>query len=73
MATATEITSKEHVMDAGIHTPTTFTTRTTAMRRVVRVALLVGAITLGPGRTSIMQGAVQLVVFAAFLFLSLVP
>jgi Ca2+:H+ antiporter len=29
--------------------------------------------TLGSGRTSIMQGAVQLVVFATFLFLSVVP
>ena len=37
------------------------------------LTFLVGAVTLGPGRTSIMQGAVQLVVFAAFLFLSLVP
>jgi Ca2+:H+ antiporter len=33
----------------------------------------VGAITLGTGRTSMMQGAVHLVIFAAFLFLSLVP
>jgi Ca2+:H+ antiporter len=37
------------------------------------LTFLVGAITIGPARTSIMQGAVQLVVFAAFLFLSLVP
>jgi Ca2+:H+ antiporter len=37
------------------------------------LTFVVGAITLGPGRTSIMQGAVHLVVFAAFLFLSLVP
>jgi Ca2+:H+ antiporter len=37
------------------------------------LTFIVGAVTLGPGRTSIMQGAVQLVVFAAFLFLSLVP
>jgi Ca2+:H+ antiporter len=37
------------------------------------LTFIVGAITLGPGRTSIMQGAVQLVVFAAFLFLSLIP
>jgi len=37
------------------------------------LTFLVGAVTLGPGRTSIMQGAVQLVVFAAFLFLSMVP
>ena len=37
------------------------------------LTFIVGAVTLGPGRTSIMQGAVQLVVFAAFLFLSMVP
>ncbi len=34
---------------------------------------LVGAITLGSGRTNVMQGAVHLVIFAAFLFLALVP
>mgnify|MGYP001354323129 CR=1 FL=1 len=28
---------------------------------------------LGNGRTNIMQGAVQIVIFAAFLFLSIVP
>lgn len=37
------------------------------------LTFLVGTVTLGPGRTSVMQGAVQLVVFVAFLFLSLVP
>ena len=37
------------------------------------VTFLVGTITLGSGRTSMMQGAVQLVMFAAFLFLSFVP
>ncbi|HZJ53500.1 MAG TPA: hypothetical protein VFD38_05125 [Myxococcaceae bacterium] len=37
------------------------------------LTFLVGTVTLGSGRTSIMQGAVQLIVFAAFLFLSLVP
>jgi Ca2+:H+ antiporter len=37
------------------------------------LTFLVGTVTLGSGRTSIMQGSVQLVVFAAFLFLSLVP
>ncbi|HVP67943.1 MAG TPA: hypothetical protein VMT17_11830 [Anaeromyxobacteraceae bacterium] len=37
------------------------------------LTFIVGAITLGSGRTNLMQGAVQLVVFAAFLFLSLVP
>ena len=40
---------------------------------LLALTFFVGTITLGPGRTSIMQGAVQLVVFAAFLFLSLVP
>ncbi len=44
-------------------------------RELVLLALtfIVGTINLGPGRTSIMQGAVQLVVFAAFLVLSFVP
>jgi Ca2+:H+ antiporter len=33
----------------------------------------VGTITLGTGRTHLMQGAVHLVLFATFLFLALVP
>jgi Ca2+:H+ antiporter len=37
------------------------------------LTFLVCAITLGTGRTNVMQGAVHLVLFAAFLFLSLVP
>ena len=37
------------------------------------LTFLVGAITLGSGRTHMMQGAIHLVVFAAFLFLTLVP
>ncbi|HTP49805.1 MAG TPA: hypothetical protein VMK42_03820 [Anaeromyxobacteraceae bacterium] len=37
------------------------------------LTFVVGAITLGSGRTSMMQGAVHLVIFAAFLFLALVP
>ena len=37
------------------------------------LTFLVGGMTLGSGRTSIMHGAVQLVVFATFLFLSVVP
>jgi Ca2+:H+ antiporter len=37
------------------------------------ITFVVGGITLGPGRTNIMQGAVHLVLFAAFLFLSFVP
>jgi len=37
------------------------------------LAFLVSTITLASGRTNLMQGAVHLVVFAAFLFLTLVP
>jgi Ca2+:H+ antiporter len=37
------------------------------------LTFVVGAITLGTGRTNVMQGAVHLVIFAAFLFLALVP
>ncbi len=40
---------------------------------MLALTFLVGAITLGTGRTNLMQGAVHLVLFAAFLFLSLVP
>jgi Ca2+:H+ antiporter len=37
------------------------------------LTFIVGTITLGTGRTNVMQGAVHLVIFAAFLFLALVP
>jgi Ca2+:H+ antiporter len=37
------------------------------------LAFLVSTITLGTGRTHVMQGAVHLVIFAAFVFLTLVP
>ena len=37
------------------------------------LTFLVSAVTLGTGRTHMMQGAVHLVIFAAFLFLALVP
>jgi Ca2+:H+ antiporter len=40
---------------------------------LLALTFVVGAITLGTGRTNIMQGAVHLVIFAAFLFLALVP
>ena len=40
---------------------------------LLALGLLVGAIVLGNGRTNMMLGAVQLVIFAAFLFLSFVP
>lgn len=35
--------------------------------------ILIGIVTLGSGRTNLMQGAVHLVLFAAFVFLALVP
>jgi Ca2+:H+ antiporter len=37
------------------------------------LTFLVGSITLASGRTHVMQGAVHLVIFAAFLFLTAVP
>lgn len=37
------------------------------------LSFIVAAITLGSGRTNVMQGAVHLVIFAAFLFLTFVP
>lgn len=40
---------------------------------LLAVTLLVSAVTLGTGRTHMMQGAVHLVIFAAFLFLAFVP
>jgi Ca2+:H+ antiporter len=40
---------------------------------MLAVTFLVAAVTLGTGRTHMMQGAVHLVIFAAFLFLALVP
>ncbi len=40
---------------------------------LLATALLISAITLGAGRTSMMQGAVHLVLFATYLFLACVP
>lgn len=40
---------------------------------LLSLTFLISAITLGTGRTNVMQGAVHLVLFAAFLFLALVP
>ena len=40
---------------------------------MLTLTFLVGTVTLGTGRTNVMQGAVHLVIFAAFLFLALVP
>ena len=40
---------------------------------MLAVTFVVSAVTLGTGRTQMMQGAVHLVLFAAFLFLAFVP
>ena len=40
---------------------------------MLALTFLVSTVTLGTGRTQLMQGAVHLVLFAAFLFLALVP
>ena len=40
---------------------------------LLALAILVAIMGVGGGRTNLMQGAVQVVIFAAFLFLSLVP
>jgi len=40
---------------------------------LLAVTVLVSAVTLGTGRTYVMQGAVHLVLFAAYLFLAFVP
>ncbi len=40
---------------------------------LLALTLLIGVITLGTGRTTVLQGIVHLVIFAAFLFLAVVP
>ena len=40
---------------------------------LLALTLLVGVITLGTGRTTVLQGIVHLVIFATFLFLTVVP
>jgi Ca2+:H+ antiporter len=40
---------------------------------MLSLTFVVSAVTLGTGRTHMMQGAVHLVIFGAFLFLALVP
>ncbi len=40
---------------------------------LLMLTFLIGAMTLGSGRTNVMQGAIHLVLFASFLFLTLVP
>jgi Ca2+:H+ antiporter len=40
---------------------------------LLALTLVIGTLTLGSGRATVMQGAVHLVLFAAFLFLTVVP
>src|SRR5262249_28921327 len=40
---------------------------------LLALTLLVGGITLGTGRTTVLQGIVHLVIFAVFLFFAVVP
>ncbi|GAB3628459.1 ionic transporter y4hA [Pandoraea terrae] len=40
---------------------------------LLALTLIVGVTTLGTGRTTVLQGMVHLVIFAAFLFLAIVP
>jgi Ca2+:H+ antiporter len=40
---------------------------------LLALTLLVGVITLGTGRTTVLQGIVHMVIFAAFVFLAVVP
>jgi Ca2+:H+ antiporter len=40
---------------------------------LLALTLVVGIITLGTGRTTVLQGMVHLVILAAFLFLNVVP
>ena len=40
---------------------------------LLSLTFLVGSITLGSGKTNMMQGAIHILLFAAFLFLTLIP
>ncbi|MFM2423381.1 MAG: hypothetical protein RL291_1911, partial [Pseudomonadota bacterium] len=40
---------------------------------LLALTLLLGTLTLGTGRTTILQGVIHLVVFAAFLFFAVIP
>jgi Ca2+:H+ antiporter len=40
---------------------------------LLALTLLVSTITLGTGRTTVLQGIVHLVIFAVFLFFAVVP
>lgn len=56
----------------GFDLPLTLGVNATEMALLV-MTFIVSAVTLGSGRTHMMQGAVHLVIFASFLFLSIVP
>ena len=40
---------------------------------LLALTLFIGVVTLGTGRTTVLQGIVHLVMFAAYLFLAFVP
>ena len=40
---------------------------------LLALSLLVATLSLGTGRTTVLQGAVHLVIFAVYLFISFVP
>ncbi|HJZ32508.1 MAG TPA: ionic transporter y4hA, partial [Hyphomicrobiaceae bacterium] len=40
---------------------------------LLALTLLVGVLTLGTGRTTVLQGIIHLVIFATFVFLAVVP
>ncbi len=40
---------------------------------ILALTLLVAAITLGRGRTTVVQGVIHLTIFATFLFITIVP
>jgi Ca2+:H+ antiporter len=40
---------------------------------LLALTLIVSVLTLGTGRSTLLQGVVHLVIFATFLFLSVVP
>jgi Ca2+:H+ antiporter len=42
-------------------------------KELLALTLLTGVITLGTGRTTVLQGIVHLVIFAVFLFFAVVP
>jgi len=40
---------------------------------LLALTLIVSLLTIGTGRTTVLQGIVHLIIFAVFLFLSVVP